>query len=152
MRNSRRTTSITDLIIEAAIPVFIIGLIWTLVVFIIGIKGVFYPGQEGTLTRVFFCYVMGTVMINRLAGLYGESDKAAIYSILLVSVMGFFALTFSGRYGSFFGGANAGEGFLFNIIIVAVIGFASYKLTRESCFDIKSTTPGKGPIQLWSEL
>lgn len=152
MRNSRHTTSITDLIIEVAIPVLIIGLIWTLVVFVIAIKGVYYPGQERTLTRVFFLYVMGTVMINRIAGLYGETDKAAFYSILLISVMGLFALTFSARYGSILGGTNAGEGLLFNIIIVAVIGFASYKLARESCFDIEDTTHEKSAVQLRSEL
>ncbi len=152
MRNLRRTTSITDVIIEVAIPVLIIGLIWTLVVFVVAIKGVYYPGEESTLTRVFFLYVMGTVMTNRLAGLYGETEKAAFYSILLISVMGLFALTFSARYGSILGGTNAGEGLWINVLVVAIVGFFSYKLARESCLDIEETTHEKSAVQLRAEL
>ncbi len=148
----KRQIYITDIIIEVAIPVLVIGLIWTLVTFAINIKGVFYPGQEPTLIFVFFCYVVGTVMVNRIAGYYGESGKAAAYSILLVGVMALFAMMFSARYGSIFGGANAGEGLWANLAMVAVVGFASYKLARESCFDITETTGGKSTIQLRSEL
>jgi ABC-type multidrug transport system fused ATPase/permease subunit len=152
LRNSPRRTSITDFVVEALIPVFIIGLIWSLVAFAIALKGVFYPGQEQTLSWVFFLYVMGTVMTNRLAGLYGESEKAKLYSIALVSVMALFALTFCAHFGSMAGGTAAGEGFLANLTIVAVVGFASYKLCRESCFDIMPAAPEKSDIQLRAEI
>lgn len=153
MRNSPRKTSITDIAVEAAIPVLIIGLIWSLVVFAITVKAVFYPGQEETLTRVFFLYVMGTVMANRLIGLYGEYEKGAAYSIVLVLVMALFALSFSARFGSIVGGANAGEGFLVNFAIVAVIGLASYKICRESCLDIeRKGEKEKSPLKLKAEI
>ena len=132
----KRQIYFTDLLIEAAIPALIIGLIWTLVAFVITIKGVFYPEQVQTLRIVFFLYVMGAVLINRIAGYYGESEKAAMYSILLVGVMALFALTFSGRYGAMFGGADAGGGLWANLSLVVVVGLASYKIARESCFDI----------------
>jgi len=132
--------------------VLVIGLVWSLVYFTISIKGIYYPGQERTLIQVFFCYVVATVLINRIAGLYGESDKAAFYSILLGIVMALFALTFSARFGSIIGGSNAGEGLLINVAIVAIVGFASYKLSREACFDIKDTDKPKSAIQLRQEL
>ncbi len=153
MRNSPRKTSITDIAVEAAIPVLIIGLIWSLVAFAITIKAVFYPGQEETLIRVFFLYVMGTVMANRLIGLYGEYEKGASYSVALVLVMALFALSFSARFGSIVGGANAGEGFLGNLVIVAVIGLASYKICRESCLDIeRKHEKKKSPLTLKAEI
>ncbi|MBI5115910.1 hypothetical protein HZA56_05510 [Candidatus Poribacteria bacterium] len=147
-----RRTSITDFVVEALIPVFIIGLIWSLVAFAIALKGVFYPGQERALTWVFFLYVMGTVMVNRLAGLYGESEKANLYSIALVGVMALFALTFCAHFGFIAGGTAAGEGFLGNLGIVAVVGFASYKLCRESCFDIKPDAPEKSDLRMRAEI
>ncbi len=148
----KRQIYITDIIIEVAIPVLVIGLIWTLVSFAISIRSVFYPGQETTLMWVFFCYVMGTVMVNRIAGYYGESSKAAVYSIMLAGVMALFAITFSGRSGSMVGEPIAGGGALANLIMVAVVGFASYKLARESCFDLKDTEKEKSAVQLRSEL
>lgn len=148
----RRQIFVTDIIIDVAIPVFIIGLIWSMVVFAISIKGVFYPGHEWRLQIVFFLYVLGTVMINRIAGYYGESDKAAVYSVLLVGMMALFALTFSARFGSVFGGQDAGEGLWANLALVAIVGLASYKIARESCLDIKDTEKEKSAIQLRSEL
>lgn len=149
----KRQIYATDVIIEVAIPILIIGLIWSLVVFAITIKGVFYPGQEFVLKFVFFLYVMGAVMINRLAGYYGESNKAMAYSILLVGVMALFALTFSGRYGYMVGGENVGEGILANLAIVAVVGFAAYKVSRESCLDLNDPEEKeKSVIQLRSEM
>ena len=148
----KRQIYFTDFLIEATIPVLIIGLIWTVVAFAISIKGVFYPEQVQTLRIVFFLYVMGAVLVNRIAGYYGESEKAAMYSILLVGVMALFALTFSGRYGAIFGGADAGEGLWANLSLVVVIGLASYKIARESCLDIKDTETEKSAIQLKSEL
>lgn len=111
--------------------------------FAITIKSVYYPGQDKALSMVFFLYVMGAVMANRLAGLYGESEKATVYGVLLVLVMALFALTFTSRYGAIFGGEDVGGGLWVNVCIIAVIGFASFKLCRESCFDIKEAKPEK---------
>jgi hypothetical protein len=149
----RRETSITDFFLEALMPVLIIGLIWSLVVFAITIKGVFYPGQASVLSKVFFCYVMGTVMVNRIAGLYGESGKAFFYGILLTCVMGLFAVTFSARYGSILGGTYAGSGLFANLAIIAMIGAASHLICRESFRDIKKIVKTqKGPIQQKGEI
>lgn len=147
MTDSRPATSITDWLIEALIPVFIIGLIWTVVTFAITIKGVYYPGQEGALTRVFFLYVMGAVMANRLAGIYGETEKAAAYSIALVAAMGLFALVYTSRYGGMLGG-----GILANLAIVALVGLASYKLCRESCMDIEKDEESESRIRQRARL
>ncbi len=142
----------TDIIIEVAIPALIIGLIWTLVSFAINVNSVFNPGGEGVLRVVFFLYVMATVLINRISGYYRESGKAAAYSIVLVLVMAWFALQYSGSFGYILGGEGNGGGALANVALVVVIGLASYKIARESCLDIReSEVKEKSVIQLRAE-
>jgi hypothetical protein len=105
------------------------------------------------LKWVFFCYVMGTVMINRLAGYYRDSGKAAAYSIVLVGLMAIFTLQFSGGRGLFIGGESGGAASaLLNLAIVAVVGIVSYKIARESCLDITDTVKEKSAIQLRNEV
>jgi uncharacterized membrane protein YgcG len=149
----KRQIFFTDIIIEVAIPLLIIGLIWSTVVFAITVNNVAYPGDSGILKLVFFCYVMGTVMINRIAGYYHESGKAAAYSIVLVGLMAIFALQFSGGQGMFFGGRSGGAASLpLNLAIVVIVGIVSYKIARESCLDLKDTVKEKTALQLKSEL
>ena len=148
----KRQIFVTDIIIEAAIPLLIIGLIWSTVIFAITINDIAYHGGGDMLKLVFFLYVMGTVMINRIAGYYRESGKAVAYSIVLVCLMAIFALQFSGRQGSFFGGQGEGTGILLNLALIVVVGIVSYKIARESCLDLQDTGKEKTALQLKNSL
>ncbi len=138
MRSQPERNFIVEIAVTVFVPVFIMLLVGSLVYFLLDIRSLFFEASSGRLKFVIFNYIIGCVLINRVAALYGEGGGAGMYALLLGGVMLLFMWTFSGQHGALavevplFGSASP---FITNVIIVAVIWWTSNKLTKECCID-----------------
>ena len=82
MRSYLRTY-LSDLIVAIAIPVCIMGLVGSLVYFLIDLKSAHFPGDEGLLKYIMFFYIVAVVLINRIRFMYSNDGTSGVYSIAL---------------------------------------------------------------------
>lgn len=121
--------SLSDLVVEIAIPLCVMGLVGSLVYFLLDLRSVYFPAGTGLLKYIFFLSIIATVLINRISYLMGR-QTGVMYSVFLALVMILFLFVYSASLGSL--PAGAGAALPINIAIVALIWFLSDRLTK-SC-------------------
>jgi len=131
----RQETSTADLVVEVGIPVATMALVGSLTFFLLELRGLFYPEGIATLRFVFFCYIVGVVLINRLSAMFTGQGSAFPYSLAMAITMFLFVLVFTSMYGYIAGTANdmtGGMPLLTNLLIVAVVWVVADRVTK-SC-------------------
>ena len=121
-----------DIVAEIAIPACIMGLVGSLVYFLIDLRSLYFPGGSGLLKYVFFFYIIGTVLINRIRAMLGLGTSAA-YSLFLGAAVLLFLVVFSRSIGPITGGRTAeGQALAINVLVMGLIWFMCDRLTK-SC-------------------
>ena len=138
--------SVFDGIAQIAIPVCIIGLVGSVVYFLIDLRSLYFPGGSGLLKYVFFFYIIGTVLINRIRALLGPGTSAA-YSLFLGAAVLLFLLVFSRSIGPITGGRiGEGEALALNVLVMALIWFMCDRLTKSCHIQEDDDTMAEGLV------
>lgn len=127
-----------DWLTEVAIPVCVFGLLGSLLYYLIEVRATL-AGQYavGPLRWVVFWFLLATIGIARIRTKYGGAAIAGYYSALLGLAMFVFVWVYTGRAGSFYGGANDSNllALLFNWSLVGVVWWAAGAVTREATLE-----------------
>lgn len=135
-----------DIVAEIAIPACIMGLAGSLVYFLIDLRSLYFPGGSGLLKYVFFFYIIGTVLINRIRAMLGLGTSAA-YSLFLGAAVLLFLFVFSRSIGPITGGRLAGGPALaINVVVMALIWFMCDRLTKSCHIDEDDDTMAEGLV------
>lgn len=144
----RQETSTADLVVEVGIPVATMALVGSLTFFLLELGG---SGGSATLHFVFFCYIVGVVLINRVHAMFAGHGGATGYSIAMAVVMFLFVLVFTSMHGYIAGTANdmtAGMPLLTNLLIVAVVWVVADRVTKSCSFERDANADtGEGMIR-----
>jgi len=142
-----------DWLTEVAIPACVFGLLGSLLYYLIEVRATL-AGQYsvGPLRWVVFWFLLACIGIARIRTKYGGAAIAGYYSALLAGAMVLFVWVYTGRAGSFYGGANQGQGLalLFNWSLVGVVWWAASAVTREATLEENVETQLEGG--LWTLL
>ena len=137
-----RHRSATDMIIDALTPLLIFFMVYSFVFFLLDVRFIYSAVHATNLRWVAFCFVMGVVALNRLVARDG-SEESMMYIIALILVVGFYTWTTTGLYdvGSVAPGFldSPGTAALFNMTFVALLWWATNRLTHECCIDENRT-------------
>ncbi|MBD3291393.1 MAG: DUF4129 domain-containing protein [Armatimonadia bacterium] len=136
-----------DWLTEVAIPVCVFGLLGSLLYYLIEVRSIL-AGQYavGPLRWVVFWFLLATIGIARIRTKYGGAAIAGYYSALLGLAMFVFVWVYTGRAGSFYGGANSSNvlALLFNWSLVGVVWWAASAVTREATLEENVETQLEG--------
>jgi hypothetical protein len=142
-----------DWLTEVAIPICVFGLLGSLLYYLIEVRATL-AGQYsvGPLRWVVFWFLLATIGIARIRTKYGGAAIAGYYSALLGLAMFVFVWVYTGRAGSFYGGANDSNllALLFNWSLVGVVWWAASAVTREATLEENVETQLEGG--LWTLL
>jgi len=118
------------------------ALVGSLTFFLLELRGQFYPEGIGWLRFVFFCYIVGVVLINRLYAGFGGQGSAAPYSLAMAGAMFLFVLVYTSMHGYIVGTADdmvGGMPLLTNLLIVAVVWIVADRVTKSCSFETDAT-------------
>jgi len=136
-----------DWLTEVAIPVCVFGLLGSLLYYLIQVRATLAAQYAvGPLRWVVFWFLLATIGIARIRTKYGGAAIAGYYSALLGLAMFVFVWVYTGRAGSFYGGANDSNllALLFNWSLVGVIWWAASAVTREATLEENVETQLEG--------
>ncbi len=136
-----------DWLTEVAIPVCVFGLLGSLLYYLIEVRATLAgPNVIGPLRWVVFWFLLATIGIARIRTKYGGAAIAGYYSALLGVAMFVFVWVYTGRAGSFYGGANDSNllALLFNWSLVGVVWWAASAVTREATLEENVETQLEG--------
>ncbi|MFW6156371.1 MAG: hypothetical protein ACOC7J_03540, partial [Armatimonadota bacterium] len=136
-----------DWLTEVAIPVCVFGLLGSLLYYLIEVRATLAgPNVIGPLRWVVFWFLLATIGIARIRTKYGGAAIAGYYSALLGVAMFVFVWVYTGRAGSFYGGANDSNllALLFNWSLVGVVWWAASAVTREATLEENVQTQLEG--------
>jgi len=135
-----------DVLAQIAVPVCIMGLVGSVVYFLIDLRSLYFPGGSGLLKYVFFFYIIGTVLINRIRAMLGLETSAA-YSVFLGAAVLLFLFVFSRSIGPITGGRVAeGPAMAINVLVMALIWFMCDRLTKSCHIDEDDDTMAEGLV------
>lgn len=128
-----------DYIVTAISPALIVGLVGSLVFFLVEIL---YAGKyEGRLLWTLFFFVAGMVLVSRIA-IELDARRAAVYGLVLAGVAWVALLAFIEYPKDSTAAPFAG---LINLVLMAVVWWSANKLTWDCTFiDEKRRASGKG--------
>ncbi|MCC6446920.1 MAG: DUF4129 domain-containing protein [Armatimonadetes bacterium] len=120
-----------DFLTNIIIPVAVVGMVGSLVYFLIDLRSVLAAGGEDMLRFVCFWFLIGTVGIELIRATRGSGAIAAPYVFGLAGAMFLFVYIFTTHFGGMAATSRAGLSLLANYFIVGVLWWASGWLTRE---------------------
>jgi len=127
--SKRFDKTLADYVVGGVMPALLIGLLVSLCYFLLELA---LSGQNlGQLKWVLFFFIVGTVLIARIAMRGDIADRAAVYGIALAIAAGL-ALV---RFVEIPQTALGGLGWLVPIALMSVIWWSAHKLTLDSTFD-----------------
>ncbi len=136
-----------DWLTEVAIPVCVFGLLGSLLYYLVEVRATL-AGQYsvGPLRWVVFWFLLATIGIARIRTKYGGAAIAGYYSGLLGLAMFVFVWVYTGRAGSFYGGANQSNwlALIFNWALVGLVWWAASAVTREATLEENVETQLEG--------
>lgn len=123
------------------------GLVGSLVYFLLDLRSIYVSaGDTALLKYIFFCYIVATVLINRIRALMGYGISG-VYSLFLGVVVLLFLVGFSGSFGTLTGGASSaspGLALAVNIVIMGLIWLLCDRLTKSCHIDEHDDTMAEG--------
>jgi hypothetical protein len=135
---SSEDRTLADYVAIAISPVLIIGLVGSLVFFLVEVLlGPRYPGQ---LLWILFFAVFGAVLVSRISMSTDIAERAGIYGLIL-GVLVWIALMVYVKYPA--ESHLAGYDWLINAFLIVVTWWSAHRLTRDSTLiDDKADTSG----------
>jgi len=121
----QRETSTADLLVEAGIPLATTGLVVSLVFFLIDLSAEFHSLPSGSMKYVFFLYIFGVVLINRVCAMYKGYGTGRGYALAMACTMLLFV-------------AVSGGG-LALLAIVIVVWVVADRVTQSCSFENDAT-------------
>lgn len=115
------------------IPLCIVGMIGSVVYFLIALRTTFVSGGESVLRYVAFWFLLASVGIGVIRRQYGSSVVAGPYLIALGVVMAIFLFVFSAAFGTIAGeeGGSLPLQLLLNYLLVGLIWWAANAITAD---------------------
>jgi len=120
-----------DVLTNVLMPMAIIGMVGSLVYFMIDLRSVIVAGGEDMLKFVCFWFLIGTVGIEIIRATRGSESIATPYGMGLGAAMLLFVYAFTVHFGGMAATADAGLSLLTNYFIVGVLWWVSSWLSRE---------------------
>ncbi len=136
----RLDKTLADLVVAALMPALLIGLLTSLVFFLLELA---YAGQYiATLKHVLVCFIIATVLIARISMMGEISDRAAVYGIALAIAAGLALVRFVDVPQKALGGL----GWLIPISMMAMIWWSAHKLTLDCTWDEEADRDDSGGL------
>lgn len=130
--NPRTAGEEYDLLNDIFIPLAILGLIGSLLYFLLDARAVLIAGEEGALRYVCFWFLLAAVGIARIRARSRDPLQTMPYAFALAGAMGVFLFVYSFERGGLIGDMNAAAALLLNYGIAALIWWGAHRLT-EAC-------------------
>ncbi|MCH8203973.1 MAG: DUF4129 domain-containing protein [Candidatus Hydrogenedentes bacterium] len=134
--------SATDHLIDGLTPFLIFLMVYSLVFFLLDVRFIYSEVHDRNLRWVAFCIVMGVVALNRVVARDG-SEESILYILALAGAVGFYTFATTGMYdvGSVAPGFldRPGTAAFSNMTLVALLWWATNRLTHECCIDENRT-------------
>ena len=126
MRSDRQQLAMADYLVLAFSPALVIGLVSSLVLFLLE---VLYAGAYGErLTTILFCFVMGVVLITRITLTADIADRAGLYGLVLGGLVWLGMQQFV-EYPE--GSPARSFAWLINLALMGVVWWSGHRLTRD---------------------
>jgi hypothetical protein len=121
--------TVADLVVAALMPALLVGLLTSLVFFLLELA---YSGQYiGQMKNVLFFFVIGAVLIARITMMGDIADRATVYGILLAIAAGLALVRFVEVPKT----SLAGFAWLIPVALMAVVWWSAHKLTLDCTWD-----------------
>jgi hypothetical protein len=144
MSSNRQRQTLADFVAIALSPALIMGLVGSLVFFLVEV--ILGPNPPGRLLWILFFFVFAAVLISRISMSSDIADRAPLYG-LIVGLLVFLGLQTYVKYGD--DSPFAGYAFLVNACLIAIIWWSAHRLTRDSTvIDDKEDASGAGLLQV----
>ncbi len=134
----RQRYSATDWLVDGLIPLLILLMVFSFVMFLLDIRYVYTEVSDMNLRVFALCLVLGVVALNRLVARDG-TEESLVYFVLLAAATGFYTFVTTGAYDV---GSVAGDfmnhpyvATAFNMTLVILLWWATNRLMHECCVD-----------------
>ncbi|MHC4401449.1 MAG: hypothetical protein ACYTG0_17395 [Planctomycetota bacterium] len=137
----RLQKTLADYVTIAISPVLIMGLVGSLLFFLVE---VFYQGRyEGRLDWIAVCFTVAIVLVGRIAIEEGK-DRARMFAAPL-AIVTYLALW---KFVEFTGGPLAGVSWIANMLLLGIVWWSAHKLTWDCTFiDDQEDASGQGLLE-----
>ncbi|HEO71519.1 MAG TPA: DUF4129 domain-containing protein [Candidatus Hydrogenedentes bacterium] len=130
---------VVDYLCGALTPVLIFLMVYAVIFFLLDIRFVYTEVHDGNFRFVALCFLVGIVALNRLIAKEG-SDESILYFVALAGAIGLYTLATTGGYdvGSVarnFMNSSPWIATAFNMVVVALVWWATNRLMHECCVD-----------------